>query len=225
MFDLRGGRDAARRCRLPGTHAARRWNFKPASSTRGSIEALAFRRRAKKQGAGVKARIRRTGYGTSFRRSCITRASTILSIQQWEPCAACTVRFSMTDGASPADTRRQSWGSILTKSCALLPSRTAKQCWATLKKDRSEKGPSSLDFRQEHGILVGRNNALHLGWNAFMSAASPIGKREDGSPSTPVLIVGAGPIGLALALDLARRGIASTVVEQTDGAVDTRSSD
>lgn len=31
---------------------------------------------------------------------------------------------------------------------------------------------------------------------------------------TPVLIVGAGPVGLALALDLARRGVRSTVVER-----------
>ena len=38
---------------------------------------------------------------------------------------------------------------------------------------------------------------------------------------SPVVIVGAGPIGLALALDLSRRGIASTVLEQTDGSVDT----
>ncbi|MCC6632499.1 MAG: FAD-dependent oxidoreductase [Gammaproteobacteria bacterium] len=32
--------------------------------------------------------------------------------------------------------------------------------------------------------------------------------------ATPVLIVGAGPVGLCLALDLARRGIASTVLER-----------
>lgn len=36
---------------------------------------------------------------------------------------------------------------------------------------------------------------------------------------TPVLIVGAGPVGLALAGDLAWRGIASMVVERTDGAI------
>ena len=44
---------------------------------------------------------------------------------------------------------------------------------------------------------------------------------RDSSSDTPVLIIGAGPIGLALALDLARRGIASTVVEQTDGTIDS----
>jgi 2-polyprenyl-6-methoxyphenol hydroxylase-like FAD-dependent oxidoreductase len=37
---------------------------------------------------------------------------------------------------------------------------------------------------------------------------------------TPVLIVGAGPVGLALALDLGWRGLPCTVIEQSDGAVD-----
>jgi 2-polyprenyl-6-methoxyphenol hydroxylase-like FAD-dependent oxidoreductase len=37
---------------------------------------------------------------------------------------------------------------------------------------------------------------------------------------TPVLIVGAGPIGLALAGDLGWRGIACTLVERGDGAID-----
>jgi 2-polyprenyl-6-methoxyphenol hydroxylase-like FAD-dependent oxidoreductase len=37
---------------------------------------------------------------------------------------------------------------------------------------------------------------------------------------TPVLIVGAGPIGLALAGDLGWRGIACTLIEKGDGAVD-----
>lgn len=36
---------------------------------------------------------------------------------------------------------------------------------------------------------------------------------------TPILIVGAGPVGLALAGDLAWRGVASTVIEKTDGAI------
>ena len=36
---------------------------------------------------------------------------------------------------------------------------------------------------------------------------------------TPVLIVGAGPVGLALAGDLGWRGIACTVIEQSDGAI------
>jgi len=36
---------------------------------------------------------------------------------------------------------------------------------------------------------------------------------------TPVLIVGAGPVGLALAGDLAWRGIRSLIVERTDGAI------
>lgn len=37
--------------------------------------------------------------------------------------------------------------------------------------------------------------------------------------STPVLIVGAGPVGLALAGDLGWRGIACTLVERTDGKI------
>ncbi|WP_296560637.1 FAD-dependent oxidoreductase [Pigmentiphaga sp.] len=36
---------------------------------------------------------------------------------------------------------------------------------------------------------------------------------------TPVLIVGGGPVGLALAGDLGWRGIASTLIEKTDGAI------
>jgi 2-polyprenyl-6-methoxyphenol hydroxylase-like FAD-dependent oxidoreductase len=36
---------------------------------------------------------------------------------------------------------------------------------------------------------------------------------------TPVLIVGAGPVGLALAGDLGWRGIACTLIEKTDGAI------
>jgi len=37
----------------------------------------------------------------------------------------------------------------------------------------------------------------------------------------PVLIVGGGPVGLALAADLGWRGIGCELVEQTDGAIDT----
>jgi 2-polyprenyl-6-methoxyphenol hydroxylase-like FAD-dependent oxidoreductase len=36
---------------------------------------------------------------------------------------------------------------------------------------------------------------------------------------TPVLIVGAGPVGLALAGDLAWRGVACTLIEKTDGVI------
>jgi 2-polyprenyl-6-methoxyphenol hydroxylase-like FAD-dependent oxidoreductase len=52
---------------------------------------------------------------------------------------------------------------------------------------------------------AGRNEAI--GTN-FMNA------------HTPVLIVGAGPVGLALAGDLGWRGVACTVVEQTDGRIE-----
>jgi 2-polyprenyl-6-methoxyphenol hydroxylase-like FAD-dependent oxidoreductase len=37
---------------------------------------------------------------------------------------------------------------------------------------------------------------------------------------TPILIVGAGPIGLALALDLGWRGISCTIIDQGDGSID-----
>ena len=40
------------------------------------------------------------------------------------------------------------------------------------------------------------------------------------SAHTPVLIAGAGPVGLALAIELAYRNIRSLVVEQSDGGVD-----
>jgi 2-polyprenyl-6-methoxyphenol hydroxylase-like FAD-dependent oxidoreductase len=36
---------------------------------------------------------------------------------------------------------------------------------------------------------------------------------------TPILIVGGGPVGLALAVDLGRRGIECTLVEQADGSI------
>ena len=36
---------------------------------------------------------------------------------------------------------------------------------------------------------------------------------------TPVLVVGAGPVGLAMAGDLGWRGVAATVIEQTDGSI------
>lgn len=41
----------------------------------------------------------------------------------------------------------------------------------------------------------------------------------DAIPHTPVLIVGAGPVGLGMAIELGQRGIATTVVEQGDGTV------
>jgi 2-polyprenyl-6-methoxyphenol hydroxylase-like FAD-dependent oxidoreductase len=39
------------------------------------------------------------------------------------------------------------------------------------------------------------------------------------SSDTPVLIVGGGPVGLAVAIELGRRGIACTLVEQFDGTI------
>ncbi len=42
----------------------------------------------------------------------------------------------------------------------------------------------------------------------------------DSNNRAPVLIVGAGPVGLALAIELAWRNIRSVVIEQTDGSVE-----
>ena len=40
------------------------------------------------------------------------------------------------------------------------------------------------------------------------------------SERTPVLIVGAGPVGLALAGELGWRGVPCTLIEKTDGAIE-----
>ena len=50
-----------------------------------------------------------------------------------------------------------------------------------------------------------------------------IGKSEAGAPpaAVPVLIVGGGPVGLALALELGWRGVPCTLVEQSDGVIAT----
>jgi len=45
------------------------------------------------------------------------------------------------------------------------------------------------------------------------------GQMTDAEFETPVLIVGGGPVGLALALDLATRGIRSTLAERDAGTV------
>lgn len=57
-------------------------------------------------------------------------------------------------------------------------------------------------------------------------ARQPAGRRSaqgagsgESAHDTPVLIVGGGPVGLALALDLGWHGIDCTLVEQSDGAV------
>ena len=38
---------------------------------------------------------------------------------------------------------------------------------------------------------------------------------------TPVLIVGGGPVGLSLAVELGWRGVPCTLIEQSDGRIDT----
>jgi 2-polyprenyl-6-methoxyphenol hydroxylase-like FAD-dependent oxidoreductase len=50
--------------------------------------------------------------------------------------------------------------------------------------------------------------------------AAPLSRSADDSlRRTPVLIVGGGPVGLALAVDLGWRGVPCLLVEQTDGAI------
>src|ERR1700730_5856696 len=55
------------------------------------------------------------------------------------------------------------------------------------------------------------------------SAGTSFVRKSAGVPAlsikTPVLIVGGGPVGLALACDLGWRGIACTLIEKTDGAI------
>jgi 2-polyprenyl-6-methoxyphenol hydroxylase-like FAD-dependent oxidoreductase len=41
----------------------------------------------------------------------------------------------------------------------------------------------------------------------------------NGALHTPVLIVGAGPVGLALAMDLGWRGVECLLVEESSGAL------
>jgi len=43
--------------------------------------------------------------------------------------------------------------------------------------------------------------------------------RQDDAPRVPVLIIGGGPVGLILAIDLARRGVRSIVLDETDGTI------
>jgi len=43
---------------------------------------------------------------------------------------------------------------------------------------------------------------------------------ESHNHQTPVLIVGAGPVGLGMAIELGRRGIATTLVDQGDGTIE-----
>jgi 2-polyprenyl-6-methoxyphenol hydroxylase-like FAD-dependent oxidoreductase len=44
-------------------------------------------------------------------------------------------------------------------------------------------------------------------------------KRKSSEPDTPVLIVGGGPVGLALAIELGIRGVACTVLDEREGVV------
>tara|TARA_R110000751_G_scaffold307857_3_gene432912 strand:- start:56203 stop:57831 length:1629 start_codon:yes stop_codon:yes gene_type:complete len=41
------------------------------------------------------------------------------------------------------------------------------------------------------------------------------------SPNENIVIIGGGPIGMSLALDLAYRGVSSTIIEKTDGRIET----
>jgi 2-polyprenyl-6-methoxyphenol hydroxylase-like FAD-dependent oxidoreductase len=53
------------------------------------------------------------------------------------------------------------------------------------------------------------------------SSDTPIGVKREGKQRerTPVLVIGAGPVGLALTGDLGWRGVSCTLIEKTDGAI------
>ena len=72
---------------------------------------------------------------------------------------------------------------------------------------------STVIQRQVDGPVVDRTKPRILFKDETMSAAAP-------SKRYPVLIAGAGPVGLALAIELAWRGIRCLLVEQSDGSVD-----
>lgn len=57
-------------------------------------------------------------------------------------------------------------------------------------------------------------------WKA-RAIVPPMSERDsnDAVESVPVLIVGAGPVGLVLAIALARRGVRSIAIDQTDGTI------
>src|SRR5437660_12675136 len=59
-------------------------------------------------------------------------------------------------------------------------------------------------------------------WSADMRQSPELRHRRDVPPTehTPVLIVGAGPVGLALAGDLGWRGVSCMLIEKTDGTIE-----
>lgn len=82
----------------------------------------------------------------------------------------------------------------------------------------------ALHVRNNHGGGHGRALSRHIGRCCF-HARVVMGMEEKHSMSeseTPVLVVGAGPVGLSLALGLAHQGIRSTIVER-DSSISERS--
>lgn len=55
--------------------------------------------------------------------------------------------------------------------------------------------------------------------NSSAAESMPAGNGTGDVESVPVLIVGGGPVGLVLAIELARRGVQSVVLEQSDGTI------
>src|SRR6266511_1442109 len=68
--------------------------------------------------------------------------------------------------------------------------------------------PHILPFSTENGWRLGRQRASRLIEKAPRMR-------------TPVLIVGGGPVGLALAGELGWRGVSCTLIEQGDGVIGT----
>src|SRR5215471_14578590 len=57
-------------------------------------------------------------------------------------------------------------------------------------------------------------------WNASMPASDLLTSDLPMTDRTPVLIVGAGPVGLSLAGELGWRGVPCLLIEKTDGAIE-----
>src|SRR5262245_32082890 len=111
----------------------------------------------------------------------------------------------------------------LRASCAILKrSLRQRQGRADTK---SVHGLPSPELRGAHADRCSRINPCLHGRPAARSPCwrsnSPPRRRMIPVRETPVLIVGGGPVGLALAADLGWRGIECLLVEQTDGKINT----
>jgi len=87
---------------------------------------------------------------------------------------------------------------------------------------RCRRRQFELTVRRPGGIKINKQKAIRFRVETHMAANSS----SSATPASgghirrvPILIVGGGPIGLALAADLGRRGISCLLVEQGDGRV------